>query len=151
MMEIETTRMTILAGILAIFFGIRQSIPETTFEVISMEFSLKFLSTMFFQILLWVYLIYFLILALRHGHKNLVKPKWTGFLFDIIVTMTTMVCFLTVSVLGTIQLVTLFPQHIQAGWKTGILLIGLLFIAAIWAAYNLRTYLRDLASYTAKS
>ena len=136
----ETIRIAILAGILAIFFGIYQSISKETFDVIDMNFALKFLSINFFQILLVIYLIYFLILALNYGYKNIIKPKWTKFLFDLIITLTVIVVFLTFSIVGTIKLVILFPNYIQAGWKTNFLIYGSIFLSAIFFIWNMLDY-----------
>jgi hypothetical protein len=136
----ETMRITIMAGILAIFFGIKQSIIEQTFKEINMEFSLKFLSDIFFQLLLVIYLFYFLILALNYGHKNLIKPKWVGFLFDLIVTATIVIIFITLSIMGLIQLMVSFPQYIQAGWKTNLIIVGIIVLSAIFFSKNLKYY-----------
>ena len=143
----ETIHIAIMAGILAIFFGIKQIISKETFEGISMEFALNFLSINFFQLLLWIYIIYFLIIALNYGHKNLIKPKWEGFLFDFIITATTIVIFLTFSIVGTLKLVIIFPEYIQPGWKTNFLIYGSIFLASIFFIKNMSYYYKKFREF----
>ena len=137
-----------MAGIYAIFFGISQAISKQTFDVINMEFALKFLSINFFQILLIIYLVYFLILALNYGYKNLIKPKWIEFLFDIIITLTIVVIFLTFAILGTIQLV--ISGYIQAGWETNILIYGSVILASLFFIKNMSYYFKKIKSSFSK-
>lgn len=138
----EITRITIMAAIVAFFFGIKQAIPDKTFEIITMEFSLKFLSNIFFQLLLWMYLVYFFVLALNYGYKNRIYPLGRKFLFDFIITMTIIITFLTFSIIGVIQLVIKFPQFIQPGWKTNFLLLGSVLISAIFFLNNMSHYIK---------
>lgn len=140
----ETIRITILAVILAIFFGIKQGILQEKFDVINMDFALKFLSINFFQLLLLFYLFYFLILALNYGYKNLIKPKWQGFIFDFIITFTIIVIFLSLAIMGTIQLVIFYPDYIQAGWKTNLLISLSIVLTTIFFCWNLKEYFKKI-------
>jgi len=140
----EGLRIAIMAGILAIFFGIHQAIPKGSFDTITMDFALKFLSINFFQILLVVYIFYFLILALNYGYNNAIKPKWDKFLFDFIITLTIIVIFLTLSIVGTIKLVIAFPNYIQAGWKTNTLIYGSIILSASFFLINMKGYPKKL-------
>jgi hypothetical protein len=140
----ETFRVTILAGILAIFFGIKQAIPQATFDTITLDFSLKFLANIFFQILLWIYILYFLILALNYGDKNKIKFKWIGALYDFIISLTVLVIFLTLALIGIILLVMHFPSYVQAGWKTNLLFLIVFIIGAVFLTKNLSYYRNKL-------
>jgi len=133
----ETARIALMAAILAIFFGISQSIPQETFDTINMPFALKLLSTNFFAILLWLYLFYFLILSLSYGYKNSIKPKIVKILFDLIITLTIITAFLTFIMVVVIKLVILFPQYIQPGWKTNLIIYCAIILSAAFFVINL--------------
>ncbi|MEK6909338.1 MAG: hypothetical protein AABX23_04780 [Nanoarchaeota archaeon] len=140
----ETIRITIMAGILAIFFGIKQTITEETFEIINVKLSLKFVSNIFFDFLLWMYIVYFLVLALNYGFNNRIKIKYEGFIFDFITTSTIVLIFITLSLLGIIKSVVAFPEYIQAGWKTNFLILASAVLATIFFLRNMSNYFKKL-------
>ncbi|MEK6757511.1 MAG: hypothetical protein AABX88_00130 [Nanoarchaeota archaeon] len=137
----ETTRIAIIALILAIFFGIKQSIPsEKTFDFITIEVPLKVMSSIFFQIVLILVVIYTIILALNFGHNNKVKPNISGIFYDLIITLTAIIIFLTLSFVGLIWLIGNFPNCISPGLLTNGIVWVLILMCGVFFHKNLKNY-----------
>lgn len=147
----ETTRIAIMTLILAIFFGIKQSIPlDKTFETITMGLTLKVISEVFFSIIFIIFIFYLLSLALFFGYKNKFKPKIFEFLYDLAITLTIILFFLAFVIIGVILLVMKFPNYVKPGLTTNLILGISILLVTIFFSKNLSSYAHKIENYFLK-
>lgn len=148
----EPIRIAIMALILAVFLGIKQSIPkDKTFEFITMELTLKVISNVFFSVVLIIFIFYLLSLALFFGYKNGFKPKIFGFLHDLAITLTIAIVFLGFAITSVIWLVINFPDYIKPGLTTNLILGISILLATILSYKNLSAYIDEIGIYFLKT
>jgi len=141
----ETIRLMIMTLILAIFFGIKQSIPyDKTFEFITIELTLKVISDVFFSTVLIIFILYLLSLALFFGYKNRFKPKIFEFLYDLAITLTIIIVLLAFAIIGVILLVMNFPNYVRPGLTTNLILGISILLVAIFFSKNLSIYIQNI-------
>ena len=99
MEDIVLRRVSVIALILAIFFGILQYIPQDkTYDLFIIETALKVISITFFQIVLFFFLIYFILLAINlgYGMENIIPEKLLGRFYNISVLIIFFIIFMVI-------------------------------------------------------
>jgi len=119
-------RISVLAVLTAILFGILQYIPkDKTYEIVIVETGLKVISIGFFEIILPLVIIYIVLIAasLSHGNlKKIIPKKWIGIIYDWVVLL-----FIISIIFVTLFLLILrFIAPISISSATGIIIILLI-------------------------
>ncbi len=145
-----TLRLTIIAVLLAMLFGILQYIPKgTKYEVFTVEGVLFVLSQTLFPTALFIFFIYTIIVAFRAGYdrsleNSLKLKKFEAFSYDLGMTVTFISLLIATGLALLANIINIFPifftRHLILG---GLLLIAPL-VTGILAIFYLMSKSFDL-------
>lgn len=158
--DFDTQRVTILAVILAILFGILQYIPkETKYDVFGIEFTLFVTAKTVFVTSLMAFLIYLVLLALEYSYSDIGRSAsgYSKKFYDIGVLILFAILFIVVGTALVGNIINMFPSFFQNNlWFGSILILavwfvgvgGLMWLLALMSDYNNR--LKKVTEYLSK-
>lgn len=136
----ETIRLTIVAILFAIVFGIKQM--DLKYDKISTKMSLDVISKSFIDLSMGIFIVYILGVALKYGYKSKLKFNY-GFFYDFGVTTTILIVAWTVVLLSAIYVGSMF-KDIYAVIIIVYLVSGLVFMISLKFIFkNLAAYFKN--------
>lgn len=126
----DLQRISVIALILAIFFGILQYIPqEKTYDSFILETALKVISNTFFSLVLILFLIYIILIAINLGYdmENIVPTKFIKAFYNFSILITFFIIIFTIGFGLLINLIGII-SFLTPKLASGILIIFFAFI-----------------------
>lgn len=141
--EIDKTvlRVAVLTIVIVVFFNVLQYIPEDkTYESLNFEMGLKLFASLFFNVILVIFVLYLLVLLLNLGYRtNVVFPKLFKFVFDLGITFTILMAFIEVSFFVLLLLLIHVP-FLEPGWFSNLYILVITLLSSLFFSYNLNYY-----------